>query len=165
MSPGSYIVAHFSNSDGLLPAVETLRGCDDVVQWDAVDGNAHVIIKLRPMPSPTLPDTILNIKGIDHLIHYSILADYQSERPINTSFCHSYVFVEADPSKSEVVEKALQQMDAAICCSTLTGGSEFVVLVEGKNFEAVDQIVNGRIRVLDGVLRLKRNRVIELKEM
>ena len=165
MSPGSYVVAHFSNSDGLLPAVESLGGCDDVIRWDAVDGNAHVIIKLRSMPSPTLPDRILNIKGIDHMTHYDIVADYESERRIDASLCHSYVFVEADPNKSDLVEKALKQINAAIYCSTLTGGNEFVVLVEGKNFEEVDQIVNGRIRMLDGVVRLKKNRVIELRGM
>ena len=165
MSSGSYVVAHFSNSEWLLPAIETLGGCTDVLRWDAVDGNAHVIIKLKPTPSPTLPNTILNIKGIDRLTHLSILAEHENERRINSLLCHSYVFVESEAGKSDLVEKALRQMDSAIYCSTLASGSEFVVLVEGKDFETVEEIINGKIRMLDGVLRLKKNRVIELREM
>jgi len=165
MSPGSYIVAHFTDSDSLLPAIETLGRSSDVVRWDAVDGNVQVIIKLKPVPAPATPESILNIKGIDHLTYYNILSDHEGERGVDSSLCHSYIFVEADPGKRDIVEQALKNIDAAVSCSTVNGGNEFIVLVEGKNFEFVDAIANGRIRMLDGVLRVKKNRVIELRAM
>jgi hypothetical protein len=36
-------------------------------------------------------------------------------------------------------------------------------MLQATNFEIIDGIIAGRIRVLDGVVRLKRNRVIELR--
>jgi hypothetical protein len=162
---GSFVVAHFSDSEKLLPAVRLLAQRDDVLQWNAVDGNLHLVVKLKPSPSPSAPDPVLTIQGTDILTRYKILADYVKEEKIDPSLCHAYVFIETEANKSEAVLKSLREIEAVRYCSSVRSGSELIAFVQDRTFDALDRIISRTIRMLDGIVRLKVNRVIELRAM
>ena len=162
MGSGSFVLAHFSDSDKFLPGVEAVAQCSEVEQWNAVDGSVHLIMKLN---SPAIPEQIARIDGVDILTEYAILANYRRNTALDRKLCQAYVFVETEAGKSESVMKALQEIDAVLFCSTLANGNRFILMLQATGFETIDGIIAGKIRVLDGVVRLKTNRVIELRGM
>ena len=44
-------------------------------------------------------------------------------------------------------------------------GAELVAVVNGDSFQSIDRAVNDQIRLIDGVLRLKQDRVINLRNI
>ncbi len=162
MSFGSFVVAHFSDPEKLLPAVKILTHRHDVLRWDAVHGSSQLIVKLKPSPPPSIPEPTLRIDGTDRFTNYDIVSDYEKDEAIDPTLCRAYLFVEAEPLKRDAVLKFLRESEAVIQYSTVGSGSEFVVLIQGKNFGALDTLIHGTLRALDGVVRLRVNRVIEL---
>jgi DNA-binding Lrp family transcriptional regulator len=81
------------------------------------------------------------------------------------SLCYAYVFIETEKAKLNSVKKALENIDQVVFCSHTDGGCDLVAVIKGENFSEVDRVIAGKIRVLDGILRLKHNRIIDLKQL
>jgi DNA-binding Lrp family transcriptional regulator len=164
MSVGSYVLMQFTDSEKLLPAIAGIDQCKEVVRWNAVDGHVQLIVKLKS-DSSEMPEEIKELIGIEEMMSYFIQTDGENGTKLDHSLSHAYVFIETEAGKRDAVITSLKQIDAVVFSSQLTGGCDIVAVVKGNDFESVDKLINGRIRMIDGVARLKKNRVIELAGM
>ena len=162
MSVGSYVLTQFTDSEKLLPAVAAIKQCKEVVRWNAVDGHVQLIMKIKP-ESSEMPEAIKELAGVEEMMNYFIQHDGENGTTLDHSLSHAYVFIETEAGKREAVITLLKQIDAVVFCSQLTGGCDIVVVVKGNDFETVDKLINGRIRMIDGITRFKKNHVIELE--
>jgi hypothetical protein len=160
MSEGAYLVATFSNREQLLPATQIISRSDAVWRWNAVEGHAHLVIKLK---GNSTPEEIASLPGIAFVRRYEILSDGEPAGAlIDPAQSCAYVFAEVEPSKRQEVADALNNMPDVLFCSQVGGGCDLVAAVKGPSFQAVDRAVEEGIRPLDGILRLKVERIIDL---
>lgn len=164
MSVGAYVLARFSDPEKLLPAMKQVQACDPVERWSAVDGHVHLVMKVKAS-SAALPEPIRKLDGVDQLMSYDILLDEERNKVIDPAIAHAYVFLEVEHTKLDAMRNQLQKMPEVLFCTTTRGGCDLVALVTGATFDAVDHVIENNIRMLDGVLRLKRNYVIELTQL
>jgi DNA-binding Lrp family transcriptional regulator len=164
MTVGSYVLARFSDPEKLLPAIRTVQACVPVQRWHAVDGHVHLVMKVAA-PAAALPDQIKRLDGLDRLLTYEIMLDAELNTQIDPAMAQAYLFLEVEITKLDKVRTRLTAMPEVLFCSTTRGGCDLVALVSGGTFDAIDHIINDKIRMLDGVLRLKQNYVIELTKL
>jgi hypothetical protein len=75
------------------------------------------------------------------------------------------VFLEVEQGKLAFVRDRLATMEQVPFCSSKLDSNEIIAAVKGNTFESVDRTINEQIRPIDGVLRLKQDRVINLKQI
>ena len=161
----AYVLARFSHPDKLVPAIAALKACPQVQRWDAVEGRHYqLVIKLSP-PTAPLPNEIRQIDGVRELTAFEIVADVDHGAQLTPQHCHAYLFIECEPGKLDSVTAALDGLEQVATCSQVRGGCDLVIIVRGDSFQAIDRFVNDKIQHLDGILRLKKNRVIDLKQL
>lgn len=163
MSKGAYYLVRFAHPENLIPATESFEKYASVVRWDAVDGHVHMV--LRTGRDADLSDDVSKITGMEELTRYDITDDGEDGRTRSAESSAAYVFIETEPSKCESVRNLLSSIDNVLWTSATKGGCDIVAIVQGKNFDAVEQVVNQRIRLIDGVVRLKHDRIIDLKQL
>ncbi len=163
MTEGSYLLARFADPEKLLPAMQTVQSSHDVVEWNAVDGHIHLVMKVS-RPSGSIPDPLKRLDGIDQVMTYDILDD-SHRKDIDHAMANAYVFLEVESSKVAQLRKLLAAIPEVVSCSTTKGGCDLVAIVTGGNFDAVDLTINDQIRMLDGILRLKHAYIIELTKL
>lgn len=164
MSTGAYVLVKFDDRNKLLPAVETISGLKQVQSWDAVDGHFNLVLKLNPND----PDTIEQIRKLDGCTRLSLCefkSDTNGETELTPELSYSYVFIETERFQQQTVQSALEKNEAVDKCTPVTGACDLVALVKGETFDQIDRIVNHGIRPLDGILRLKQDRIIFLDRM
>lgn len=165
MSAAAYVLARFSHADKLIPAIAALKTCPQVQRWDAVEGrHFQLVLKISP-PAVPLPNELRQIDGVRELTTFEILADVDHGAQLAPQVCHAYLFIECEPGKLASVTAVLDGLEQVATCSQVRGGCDLVVIVRGDSFQAIDRLVNDKIQHLDGILRLKKNRVIDLKQL
>lgn len=163
MSLGAYLLLRFSDSKQLLPAITRLKTCPQVQRWDAMEGHAHLVVRTSsPVSSP--PEEIRQLAGLRDLVAHEILSG-PTPPGFKASLCHAYVFIETEPTKTPVIKSLLDGMPEVHSCVTVRGGCDLVVVVQGETFKSITTTVHQKISHLDGVLRLKMGRVIDLKQL
>jgi len=164
MNVGAYILARFTDTDKLLPAINNLKKCEQVLRWDAVEGHVNLIIKIKTS-STHLPEEIKKMEGVVDLKSYDILNDGEQSIIFDRKYCHSYLFIECEPVKTEKIKDFIQAMDNCLFASKVRGGCDIIAILRGESFITIDRIVNDNVRILDGIVRMKTNRVIDLKQI
>ncbi len=163
MSTRTLLLARMSDPERLVPAAEVLEHSEIVDSWNAVDGHVDLVAKLNA-PGAELLEEIWNIGGVQDIEVFD-LSDESGNILCNPSSSYSFVFLEVERSKASTIREQLSALEQIMYCSSRQDGSELVVVVNGPSFQAVDRTVNERIRLIDGVLRLKQDRVINLKNI
>ncbi len=161
---GAYVLARFADPEKFLPAIRQIDNCPPVERWHAVDGHVHLVMKVAAS-SQALPEELRRLDGVDRLISYDIKTDDERDTIIDPEQAHAYVFSEAEPAKVEAIRAALKTDPSILFVSPTKGGCDLVALIAGGNFDVVDRTVNEKIRLLDGVTRVKHDRVIELTHL
>ncbi len=162
MSAGAYLLVKFNDREKLIPAIQSLTDASGISRWNAIDGDYNLVLKLNDHKDPVL-DRVRKLDGFSSVLSCDLTADNEPEDSLlQPDFSYSYVFIEAEKDKKQLVETALVGLEMVAFCSPASGGADFVVLVRGQNFDAIDRVVNNQMRVIDGVVRLKQDRVIHL---
>ncbi|HUV31387.1 MAG TPA: hypothetical protein VMY05_09895 [Acidobacteriota bacterium] len=164
MSFGSYLLARFDDHERLLPALEVIRGLNGVARWDAVEGHHNLIIKLDSSDGGAL-DAVKRLDGLLELKRCEILADNDAVDTRDVSVSRSYAFMDIDSSKKDALTAALTSNTAVAFVSPTAGGCDMAAMVTGESFDDIDRTINEQIRPLDGVLRIKQDRLIDLENM
>ena len=164
MSTGAYILVKFNNREKLLPAAETIGSLPDVVKWDAVDGHHDLVIKMNS-ENPASVKEIRKLDGCGELTSCSLKAAPDSEISLSDEHSYSYLFIETERYQQTTVQSLLDKNDAIVFAAPAAGGCDLIALVKGENFDQIDRVVNLDIRQLDGVLRVKQDRIILLDRM
>jgi DNA-binding Lrp family transcriptional regulator len=164
MSAGAYVLVRFSDRDKLLPAIEALDGMNKISRWDAVDGHFNLIVKLESN-DPKLVEKISKLDGCSDIASCELMSDNDNGSAPTTDYSYSYIFVETERYQQKAVQSSIEKNEDVAFCSPTSGNCDLVALVKGENFDLIDRTVNTTIRQLDGVLRLKQDRVIFLDRM
>ena len=77
----------------------------------------------------------------------------------------SYLFVETEKDRQEDVARALAQLDGIVYCHRTSGSCDLVAVARSNTFQMLERLVHDRIRSLDGVLRIRQNRIISLSTL
>ena len=163
MSTRALLLARMSDPESLIPVAEILEHSEFVDCWNAVDGHVHLVANLNA-PAAELLEEIWNVGGIEN-VKVLELSDETGSILCNPSLCYSFVFLEVEPAKRSTIREQLSALKQVGFCSSREDGAELVAVVNGSSFQSIDRAVNEQIRLIDGVLRLKQDRVINLKNI
>ena len=163
MSTGACILAHFTDPEKLIPAAAKLTADDAITRWDAVDGHVQLVAWAADVKSART--AIAGLAGVDQVTAYESPSIANMAAPQDTSQCYAYVFLEVEESKLDAVAASLKEIPEIIATVPARGGCDLIALVAGDSFSQVDGAIRDRVRPLDGVLRLKQNRIIDLKQL
>ncbi len=162
MSNGACILAHFADQEKLVPAAAKLAGDKTITRWDAVDGHVHLVA--WSTDGKAARGSISALDGVDRVTVYETTPAAVTV-PADSTRCFAYVFVETESAKRDQVINALGQISEIVSSTAASGGCDVIALVGSETFSHVDAIVRDRIRPLDGVIRLKHNRIIDLRQL
>jgi len=161
MSNGACILAHFADQEKLILAAAKLSADETISRWDAVDGHVHVVAWSADLNAAR--GSIATLDGIDQVTAYETTTP--TAAPADPSRCYAYVFAEIEEAKRKQVTMALAEIPEIISYTPARGGCDIIALVGGETFSLVDAVIRDRIRPLNGILRLKHNRIIDLKQL
>ena len=164
MSTGAYVLVKFNDREKLLPAVEALSGLPKVTKWNAVDGHFNLVLKLEANDT-SLINKIEKLDGCADLALCELLSDNEAEIDLSPDYSYSYLFIETERYQQKAVQSSLEKSEAIIFCSPTSGNCDLVAIAKGETFDEINRIVDGDIRRLDGILRLKQDRIILLDRM
>jgi len=163
MSTGALLLARLYDPEMLVPAAEFLEHSEIVECWNAVDGHVDLVAQLSAPPTQLL-DQLRSLGG-DQELDVIELSGGSGKFLCNPIFCYSFVFLEVEPGNLKAIREHLATMEQVPFCSSREGMNEIIAVVYGNTFQAVDRIVTEQIRPIDGVLRLKQDRVINLRQI
>ena len=164
MNVGAYVLARFSDREKLIPAIAQVQQCEHLQYWCAVEGHVNLIVKLKSYLSFP-PDRLKKMEGLKELLPYEIQTDHDTGIEFDSRFNYSYLFIESESAKINAITNSLNSMSDVVSTSVVRGGCDIVAVVKGSSFHEIDRTVDANIRNLDGILRLKVDRVIDLKKL
>lgn len=159
-------VANIPDHDRLVPITKDLSTVAGVSEWHAVDGHANLIIIVEGSSDPLL-DYLHRLTGDVALTMCEVLSSTPpfSHQTSANGDCSAWVFADVESSLQETVRLKVSELDGVAMTLPTRGGADLVALVAAKTLDEVDQIISRKIQPLDGILRLKRNRVINLTSL
>jgi len=160
MSAGCYVLAHFSDLEKLSLAAQELQTYADVTRWDAVEGHVQLVMNLRTTANG-IPSGIMTLPGVSDLYVYEKLASVEG-KDRDASMVYAYVFIEIEQGKRQAVADVLKAAPSVFSVEETEGGCDLVAVVQADNFEALDRFVKEQVNPIEGILRIKYNRVIDL---
>jgi DNA-binding response OmpR family regulator len=142
----------------LLIQSSTPEGCREICENNIkkIDGIKEV--EYLDVTNPLLEDSLKNI-----LNTYSIDSS-DNQRKLNNVVC-SYVLVEIEQEKLDSIYPTLSFEDNVVSCDYTDSRYSLVLLVQGTQFNEIDNLVKNKIATLDGVLKVKEFPIITLFEM
>ena len=163
MSTGALLLARLSDPENLVPAAELFEHSEIVECWNAVDGHVDLVAKLNAPPTKLL-EQIRGLGGVQDVDIIEI-SDESGKFLCTPAFCYSIVFLEVEPGKLASIRDRLAAISQVTFCSSKEDSSEIIAVVNGSTFQSVDRAINDQMRPIDGVLRVKQDRVINLKQI
>jgi hypothetical protein len=160
MSAGYYLLVRFDDRSKLPRALETLDGLKSIQRWDAVDGYYSLVVKADDL---SVLDEISQLDGFSETARCDIKID--NERLSNDSSATSYLFIETEKNRQNSLQNILQQHEIIQFVSPTTGDFDLVAIIAADTFDKIDRAVNNELRLLDGVLRIKQDRIIHLNRI
>jgi len=155
----TYIMAKFENRGMLSGVLTKLEQLNEIERWDAVDGYYQMIIKLSG-DNNLESDISSRLPGLEEITSCEIILDNEPNQPFNNNFCHSYLLLETEDAKRDEVRKKISELDFTLFCNLTKGKFDLIAILSGKSFDTLDRIINDQINHLDGVIRLKQDRII-----
>lgn len=163
MSKTSLFLVRFDKRSRMIPATEKINSMESVKSWDAVDGFYGLVVRATK-EQESIGKQLRALDGLDRLARCDLESDslpYESE----SDNLQAYLFIEADNSQVEKLCSILNAIENVEFCLRSTGDFDLVVMVCGSDFDAIDRTIDETIHPLDGILRMKRSRIIELDRM
>ncbi len=163
----------------------------NVLYCDATKGDYDIVLLLQAETQDALDDTVIDIKqsiqGIDSIVYLpvenpmleestrEIITDAENALADDTNMMGrsgvfgkrvcSYLFVEMENEKLDTVYPLLRLNENVVYCDCTAGAYNVILLVHGSDFTEIDRVVEEKIGVMDGILRIKELPIINLMEM
>lgn len=142
----------------LLIQSSSQDGCKEISDnIGKIDGVSEV--EFLEVTNPLLEDSLKNI-----LNTYSIDSPENQIRQLN-NVVTSYVLVEIEQEKLDSIYPTLSLEDNVVYCDYTDSRYSLVLMVQGTQFNEIDNLVKNKIASLDGVLKVKEFPIITLFEM
>ena len=163
MSSGALLLARLSDPERLIPTAEVFEHSEFVDCWNAVDGHVDLVALIKTSAA-ALPAQFRNLPGVDELYVFD-LTDDGAKLVCELALSHSFLFLEVEADKLANIQSRIKALPQVIFCSRMQDRNELVAVISGDNFQSIDLMVNKQIRPIDGILRVKQDRVINLKQI
>lgn len=185
-----YAFIRMNDEDEFLPTYQKLYFDSNVLYCDATRGAFDMVLLLQGKSTQQMEEKVENLKKMAGMgeIHFASV-----ERPIlsediskvvsqmdkfllesngNRDFkgsiaqcpCSAYALLEIEPGKLENVFRQLYFMDNVVSCDCTKGSFQMALLLKAPTYGEINEVVNGRIARLDGVLRAIQCDIINLME-
>jgi len=164
MSTGAYAFLYFGDTEQLLPAIDTVQAMPAVTAWHAVDGHYHLVLTIDEN-GDALREQLNALPGLDKMLFCPVQKEISGGFTLETDSCYAWLTMEVDAEKSGAAQAAFEAFPDSVFRVLAFGEFGAVAVIEGATFEALDKIVDRDIRPLDGVLRVKRDRIIDLTQL
>ncbi len=163
MSAGFYLLVRFDNRQKLPEIINRLDELTQVDHWNAVDGFFSLVLKVNDDPE----SVVSSLKEFDGSLQVAKCELVSDVKTVETKddFFQSFVFAELDKTKKDEIIAKIDKFDNVAACHTTKGDYDLVAYVQGETFDIIDRTVEDKIRVMDGVLRIKQDRIITLDKM
>lgn len=162
MSIGAYAFLAFEDPEQLLPAVDTVRSTPGVLHWHAIEGHYHLAI------AADTADAVAALRSLPGLADVAVCTVAKEMIPsgsLSSEHTHAYISMEIAPDTQERILSTLTAdggpqwgMLAATDCG-------IVGVLSAESFDAIERTIHSVVRPLDGVLRLKRDWIIDLTQL
>lgn len=160
----AFVLARFTDSEKRLPAISQLDNCAPVKRWDAVDGHFHLVLRVEGSAS-ALPDAVRKLIGLQTVAAYDIIGNDNCGPDAPPDGTRAYIFVDAEPALKDGLLKTVREFPETVCAASVKGGCDVVAVIQGESIQSLERTINEKIRPLNGVLRLKHNHIIDLKQL
>ena len=164
MSTGAYAFLLFGDSEHLVPGIETVTKLPALTAWHAVDGHYHLALVLSSADE-SLRTELQALPGVQDLLFCPVEQDVITGFTADTERCHAWLTLEIDAAKRDDIAAQLQKLDGSPLGALAFGSCGCVAAISADTFEQIDKIVDRNIRPIDGVLRVKRDRIIDLTQL
>jgi hypothetical protein len=192
MNAAAYAFVRFTDAERLLPGIEAVRSLPGLAAWQAVDGHYHLAVTLtqsddalpdalralpdalralpdalRALPDAlrALPDALRALPGVQDLLFCPVEDERRGGFTPDPEQCNAWLTMEIDAESREALAAALLAMETPRVGALAFGGHCCVAAVTGPGFGSIDAAVERDIRPLDGVLRVKRDWIIDLTQL
>lgn len=164
MRTGAYAFLLFSGPEHLVPAIDAARTMPAVRSWHAVDGHYHLALTLAEADD-AVRAALEALPGVAELLYCPVETEVTGGFTPDPELCHAFLTMEIDETRHAEVARALQDMQPVRFGALAFGPCGCVAALSGGTFEAVDAMVEQHIRPIDGVLRVKRDWIIDLTQL
>jgi hypothetical protein len=162
MSTGAYAFLYFGDTEQLIPAIEALQALPQTAAWHAVDGHFHLAVTLSDDGARAQLEAL---PGVQHMLYCPVDKEVRGGFAVDAESCYAWLTMEIDSDKAAAVEETLSALATTSVPALAFGSCGAVAALQGKSFEEIDRIVDSAIRPLDGVLRVKRDWIIDLTQL
>ena len=164
MDTQTFFLLRFGDRSKLPEALQQIEQLDGVARLTAVDGHYSLILESTDR-SPKVADSLTKLDGFGLLHQCELVAVEKNDAKLDETRRYCYVFVEVDKGELDRVLSSLKDYANIDLLVRTTGDYNIVARLHGKDFDEIDRLVAEEVGMLDGVLRLKSDRVIELDTM
>lgn len=142
----------------------SIDACKEIYEKEILTLEGIKEADFLPVSIPLLND---NIKDIVQSAGISLFEDNPAMNKIRDSkkAVYSYVLLDVDREKLERVYPILRLTENILYCDYTSGKYNIILMVFGTQFNEIDNIIENRINILDGVLKVKEYPVIGIFEM
>jgi DNA-binding Lrp family transcriptional regulator len=160
------LILSIPDRERLVPVAEGLKSVKGVIAWQAVDGNANLVTLVEGSADPLL-DYLHSTAGAVSMTMCEASTDPNGEQPLTFSsdLTQAWVFADVEEARKAEIQRRLRSIPEVSVMWAARGGCDLIALVSGKTLDEVDRVISQQIQPLDGVLRLKRNRIINLNSL
>lgn len=159
----SYVLVRLTDPLKFPEAIAALEGVDGVLGWSAVQGGCDLILKMN-VPVPEITPALKKIGPLSDISTCGVTQE-NVKRELSADKSHLYLFIETDQKKKIQVREKLEILPETASVGTVTGPADLVVLLEAESLHEIDAVIEGKISDIEGVLRIKKYRVINLKNI
>jgi CheY-like chemotaxis protein len=122
-------------------------------------------VSLLGVETPMLGDNVINIMGtVDKALGRDKTESEAESAQAARHRISSYVMLEVEKEKMEVVYPALYFDDQVVNCDYTDGRFNIVLLMQGTSFAEIEHTIRNKFKTQDGVLRIKEYPIITLFE-
>jgi len=154
-------MVRFADRQKLVGAADSLKGLSQITHWDAVDGYFGLAFHING-DAEAVSGAVSAIDGFTELSRCDNVDDISSLSNLPDDQSHSYLLIEADPNTQETLCARLRELKSVSHCLSTTGDYNLIAIVTGESFDIIARTIRETIRPLDGILRLRQNRIIGL---
>lgn len=170
---GSYALLKVRDHQERLGVIEAIAGLEQVLSSYAVDGEYDIVLLIKELPDASIDqfvrNTIQKLECVDavEVCHVELTVDgatdgIESQNKSAKSYAECFLFLETDRQNFEDIFGAISVLNAVTSCEVASGHFSLVLRMEAASFDALEKIINDKIRPLPGVLRAKESRIIKL---
>lgn len=183
---GSYALITIGDHEKRLDAIKRLCPLQEVIRCDAVDGDYSLVLLMHGASSDDVEgfvdEKVRSLDGVEDvdICEVELVVDHDDKGDTDDSSdglaeetsrsdaeggVESYAFVEVDKDLFEDVFQSIDSLESVASSEVARGTYSLVVRLRDADFDRINQLIDSKIRPLEGVLRVRQSRIIKKSEM